>query len=447
MVKYLWVFFFFVFCVSCGEQEDIVENEEPLLPSAGTPWDYQFEKILPFLKDTAGFDKESFCKEGTWLAYVKNEKLWMGLFGNDFTGLIGEWNSSFELPKETKGLKICHIVKVNTGYIFFVHVYNTREVSQTSGITSFLLYLIDGSIELIHHFKDDFDKASVFDFRWETYGDKLLFTFYDNPGGKQYGYLYFNGGVKASQATVVKDKNSYFFTGLKDKKLKIYVCDEESGITDSWSGDTSIDLNLTIHEGYGGYKTYEVDLVRLEDILTMRWGYVANLAFLSRNQEIKKDVLILNDQNGINRYEETDSDPYSDIRFYKWYDESILFYNMYTDSCLVVSSTGKDIKEFYSSRLYEKLASVNYESISYEEAIFLSRDWDLSRFDLSRSESKWISPIRILKENMQRNAQVTVSIENKSGNLWEYKCDILYYEGNKKQVRFSVDIETGEVFP
>lgn len=137
MVKYLWVFFFFVFCVSCGEQEDIVENEEPLLPSAGTPWDYQFEKILPFLKDTAGFDKESFCKEGTWLAYVKNEKLWMGLFGNDFTGLIGEWNSSFELPKETKGLKICHIVKVNTGYIFFVHVYNTREVSQTSGITSF----------------------------------------------------------------------------------------------------------------------------------------------------------------------------------------------------------------------------------------------------------------------------------------------------------------------
>ena len=208
-----------------------------------------------------------------------------------------------------------------------------------------------------------------------------------------------------------------------------------------------MDLNLTIHEGYGGYKTYEVDLVRLEDILTMRWGYVANLAFLSRNQEIKKDVLILNDQNGINRYEETDSDPYSDIRFYKWYDESILFYNMYTDSCLVVSSTGKDIKEFYSSRLYEKLASVNYESISYEEAIFLSRDWDLSRFDLSRSESKWISPIRILKENMQRNAQLTVSIENKSGNLWEYKCDILYYEGNKKQVRFSVDIETGEVFP
>lgn len=64
-------------------------------------------------------------------------------------------------------------------------------------------------------------------------------------------------------------------------------------------------------------------------------------------------MLILNDQNGINRYEETDSDPYSDIRFYKWYDESILFYNTYTDSCLVVSSTGKDIKEFYSSRLYE----------------------------------------------------------------------------------------------
>ena len=48
------MFFFFVFCVSCGEQEDIVENEEPLFPSAGTPWDYQFEKILPFLKDTAG---------------------------------------------------------------------------------------------------------------------------------------------------------------------------------------------------------------------------------------------------------------------------------------------------------------------------------------------------------------------------------------------------------
>ena len=42
------------------------------------------------------------------------------------------------------------------------------------------------------------------------------------------------------------------------------------------------------------------------------------------------------------------------FRFYKWYDESILFYNTYTDSCLVVSSTGKDYKGIFIVHAYMK---------------------------------------------------------------------------------------------
>ena len=43
------------------------------------------------------------------------------------------------------------------------------------------------------------------------------------------------------------------------------------------------------------------------------------------------------------------------------------------------------------------------------------------------------------------NSQLTVSIESKSGNIWQYKCDILYYDGSTKQVSFAVNIDTGEI--
>lgn len=446
MRKYLWVFSLFLFCVSCGKQEEITDTiipqKNPIL-----------EKIFPLLKDTTGFDEQSMGAQSSSLAFIKNGKLWIGLFNDDLSELIEEWNSSFELPKEAKKIVIGipGLIKMDTGYACVVFLHNTTNITFSgSVIESFVLYLNDDSMHVSYKLED----PNIWDFNWGVYGDILLFRYQKELGGDENSYLSYMGEIIASQVTLVEDGNSLFFTGLADEKLRVFVSDKEGRAITSWNSATPIDMILKIHQGYGEYKTYEADSIRLGNILTMRWGYVAYAAFLSKGRTIKEDVLILNDQGGINRYEKKKSD--SDIRYYSWYEESVLLCDLCDiddnslDSCFVISPKGENIKSFYSPYLSRHLGWINYEPISYEEAICLRGNWDdlaLFCLDLSRSDYKWVSPIKVLQENMQRDAVLTVSIENKSGNLWKYKCDILYYNGDKKQVKFSVDIETGEVFP
>lgn len=70
----------------------------------------------------------------------------------------------------------------------------------------------------------------------------------------------------------------------------------------------------------------------------------------------------------------------------------------------------------------------------------------LYRYDLRNEKGAvWETPVDVLNQYMTPDARLTVSIESKSGNIWRYKCDILYYDGSTKQVSFVVNIDTGEI--
>lgn len=70
----------------------------------------------------------------------------------------------------------------------------------------------------------------------------------------------------------------------------------------------------------------------------------------------------------------------------------------------------------------------------------------LYRYDLRNEKGAvWETPVDVLNQYMTPDARLTVSIESKSGNIWRYKCDILYYDGSTKQVSFAVNIDTGEI--
>lgn len=454
MRKHVWLFLLLLVFVACGDDKEV-------LPPALTTqegYDVLFEQIAPLIKDTTGFERETLSttdNNGGGVAAIKDNKLWIGLFRNDYSVLEGEWISSFNVPEDTKATRFFNfteVFNVDNGYACFIALHNVVETfSGYSVVGAYWLHLLDdGTIQIIHQFEN----GDIYNLRYNVYGDNWVLEYRDDPNRtdlKRY-LLTDKGETIASSITITEESDNCFITGLKDEKLVVSVYDKDNRSTKRWYSDTPIDRTLNIHQGYGEYKTYEVDSIRLENILATEWGYVAEQIYIAKDvQESGTEILqggiyILNNQGGINLYEESDNYDYSYIN---WHEGSVLLYGTpydSTGSCVIVSPEGKTIMSFVNPDLYRFISpNGNTEPISYEEAIILNHSFELSRYNAKENETQWIALVDVLYENMQPDALLMTSVESKNGNIWRYKCDILYYDGSTRQVFFNVNIDTGEI--
>ena len=445
MKKQIWLWLLLlVFAASCGD------DEEPRIdpPSSNLAYEVVFRKIAPLLKDTTGFKPETMGGVDNALAFVKGGKLWVGLFtDNEFTGLEKEWLSSFNVPGDTERILFFNFTDVfkldsNSGFSCFIALHNSDALDEASLVAAYWLHLLDdGTMEIIYQFED----GSIYDLRYGVYGDNWILGFYKTPLDDYRQFLCYQGDVLASRVTVTNEDNTYFFTGVKDEKLLINVYNKESGETLQWLGDTPVEETIRVHQGYGEYITYAVDSIRLSNIVRTEWGYMAQPEYIAKRiedngySEVVKDFLLLNGEGKIVYRELEDSEPF----YCGWYDGSAL---LYTDStCFILSQKGDEIIRYENSSFYRIQNADHAEPLSYEEAIvFDSRS--LYRYDLrNENGAVWETPIDVLNQYMTPDARLTVSIESKSGNIWRYKCDILYYDGSTKQVSFAVNIDTGEI--
>lgn len=446
MRKQIWLWLLLlVFAASCGD------DEEPRIdpPSSNLAYEVVFRKIAPLLKDTTGFEPETMGGVDNALAFVKGGKLWVGLFtDNEFTGLEKEWLSSFNVPGDTERILFFNFTDVfkldsNSGFSCFIALHNSDALDEASLVAAYWLHLLDdGTMEIIYQFED----GSIYDLRYGVYGDNWILGFYKTPFDDYRQFLCYQGDVLASRVTVTNEDNTYFFTGVKDEKLLINVYNKESGETLQWLGDTPVEETIRVHQGYGEYITYAVDSIRLSNIVRTEWGYMAQPEYLVKRMDgngtdvIVKDLLLLNGEGKIVYRELEDSEPF----YCGWYDGSVLFY---TDStCFILSQKGDEIIHYENSAIYRTQNADHVEPISYEEAVALNYT-SLYRYDLRNEESPniWETSVDVLNQYMTSDARLTVSIESKSGNIWRYKCDILYYDGSTKQVSFAVNIDTGEI--
>ena len=445
MRKQIWLWLLLlVFAASCGD------DEEPRIdpPSSNLAYEVVFRKIAPLLKDTTGFEPETMGGVDNALAFVKGGKLWVGLFtDNEFTGLEKEWLSSFNVPGDTERILFFNFTDVfkldsNRGFSCFIALHNSDALDEASLVAAYWLHLLDdGTMEIIYQFED----GSIYDLRYGVYGDNWILGFYKTPLDDYRQFLCYQGDVLASRVTVTNEDNTYFFTGVKDEKLLINVYNKESGETLQWLGDTPVEETIRVHQGYGEYITYAVDSIRLSNIVRTEWGYVARPEYLVKRMDgngtdvIVKDLLLLNGEGKIVYRELEDSSP-----FYRgWYDGSVLFY---TDgTCFILSQKGDEIIH-HKNPIFDHITHADHaEPISYEEAMVFDYR-SLYRYDLRNEKGAvWETPVDVLNQYMTPDARLTVSIESKSGNIWRYKCDILYYDGSTKQVSFAVNIDTGEI--
>lgn len=440
MKKQIWLWLLLlVFAASCGD--DFEER---------TYSDEVFEKIAPFLKDTDGFDKASLGEDGNrGISFLKNGKLWIGLFNDsDRKQLIKEWISEFNVPANAKRVLFDNNLssyKSDDEYSGFITLLN----EDAGFVTTYWLHLLaDGSVKIIYQF----EKEKAYSPTYTIYGDYSLLKFNnDDHSSDKEIYLFYQDSLIAKNTTVVYDNNKYFFTGFQNDILKIDVYDVTEDTIQTWSSQAAFEKILKVHQGYGEYETYEVDSIRLMNILTTKWGYAAIATYgvsdmESKYREINDGMLILNSQGKIiKKGIDMNSLNYDFLLYYcNWYNQSILIYdaNVFT----VISPDGKDI---FNSDVFNYLIGVSFEPISYEEAINI-RDsyidkWSISRYNLRTKEVRWETSLDTLTKIVDPNSQLTVSIESKSGNIWRYKCDILYYDGSTKQVSFAVNIDTGEI--
>lgn len=245
------------------------------------------------------------------------------------------------------------------------------------------------------------------------------------------------------------NEDTAFLTGIKNEKMWIGMFDNHTKEQlKEWNGTKTVERTIKIDKGYGETELFNVTAFDFRsDIYKMNWGFTAALSYLHRENTlltssdiVSKDIFLLNG-NEIIVYPLN----YPAIANPYWFQGSIFVLNM-IENCtysIILSPDGKKIAEWKGNFAN---GDFNPVPISYTEGIFIDRESDyfIIRYNYQTGKDVWKTSIPSLK-GVEDNARINSTILEQSNPIWKYQIDITNYDGSKKQVIFTVDVETGEV--
>ena len=245
------------------------------------------------------------------------------------------------------------------------------------------------------------------------------------------------------------NEDTAFLTGIKNEKMWIGMFDNHTKEQlKEWNGTKTVERTIKIDKGYGETELFNVTAFDFRsDIYKTNWGFTAALSYLHRENTlltssdiVSKDIFLLNG-NEIIVYPLN----YPAIANPYWFQGSIFVLNM-IENCtysIILSPDGKKIAEWKGNFVN---GDFNPVPISYTEGIFIDRESDyfIIRYNYQTGKDVWKTSIPSLK-GVEDNARINSTILEQSNTIWKYQIDITNYDGSKKQVIFTVDVETGEV--
>ena len=245
------------------------------------------------------------------------------------------------------------------------------------------------------------------------------------------------------------NEDTAFLTGIKNEKMWIGMFDNHTKEQlKEWNGTKTVERTIKIDKGYGETELFNVTAFDFRsDIYKTNWGFTAALSYLHRENTlltssdiVSKDIFLLNG-NEIIVYPLN----YPAIANPYWFQGSIFVLNM-IENCtysIILSPDGKKIAEWKGNFAN---GDFNPVPISYTEGIFIARESDyfIIRYNYQTGKDVWKTSIPSLK-GVEDNARINSTILEQSNPIWKYQIDITNYDGSKKQVIFTVDVETGEV--
>lgn len=119
-----------------------------------------------------------------------------------------------------------------------------------------------------------------------------------------------------------------------------------------------------------------------------------------------------------------------------WYSESVFI----KDCCY--SHEGDTIYVAKESPRFEN-GKIDTELISYEEGIKLSGNF-ISKYNYKEAKSVWNTSI-IPPFDITSDTKRAYTLLDSTTNIWEYKCEITFYDGTKKDFTFKINIDNGKI--
>ena len=224
-----------------------------------------------------------------------------------------------------------------------------------------------------------------------------------------------------------KGESSVILSGIKNNHLWYSEFDATTkNERMTWEDIEETDTIQQLYKGYGEYETLHVKYAMLNYYKETSTGNIVTFD-IGRRQTIftskkkSKRTQLHYDSTGIPN---------------DWYSESIFI----GDCCY--SHEGDTI---YITRETPKFnnGKIDAELISYEEGIRLS-DNTISRYSYKETKSMWntlITPPFDITPDVKRN----YTLLDKITNVWEYKGEVIFYDGTKKDFTFKINIDNGKL--
>jgi uncharacterized protein YjdB len=227
-------------------------------------------------------------------------------------------------------------------------------------------------------------------------------------------------------------ESSILFAGLNNQRLWFSEYDvANKQLNTEWTDIEKTDTIQQLYKGYGEYETLHVKyvhpLVHKEtstgNIVTFNIGGRFQTIFTSNHKTKRTQLQYDNTKNGIAR---------------SWYKQSVFI----ADCCY--THEGDTIYIAKSKPSFDENGNpADISLISYEEGIKLS-DSFISKYNFKEGKSMWGTNI-VAPFDVPSDAKKSYTFLGSTTNIWEYKCEVTFYDGTKKDFTFKINIDSGKI--
>ena len=193
--------------------------------------------------------------------------------------------------------------------------------------------------------------------------------------------------------------------------------------------------------GYGNYETFFIEKVH-PYVLSVGSNGFSSALMLFNGSNSGKILLVFKNLDLIKRV----SVDNIYLNALAWYQGGILTW-LYSslgvaNNFCCYSAKGDTI---YTSNTPNSFPDANAIPISYEESISVNNyDLTITKYNWKEGKQTWSVKV-VSPYNEPSNSKYTLTLLDKSTNIWKYKVDIVYYDGTKKDFMFTVNVNDGKV--
>lgn len=248
---------------------------------------------------------------------------------------------------------------------------------------------------------------------------------------------YVGGNHRITCRGYTEFESTILFTGLNAKHLwfALYEKTETKGIKFEWIDKEETDTIQIIHKGYGEY-----DTIRVKRFFPSFYKKTpsGNIVTVSLNDYYRQHIFTFGNQT--NRTELLKNGSVAR----DWFQESI-----FIDNCCY-SDLGSII---YEAKEAPKIDSDNTTLLSHTEGLITQSYYAnggyiekgaFCRYNFKDATTVWNTPI-VAPFDIPSNAKRTYDLIGNATNVWEYRCEVLFFDGTKRDFTFKINIDNGKI--